>query len=245
MTQRIVSLVPSLTELLAKWGLGKQIVGCTTYCVEPVWIHAHATVVGGTKDVDIPRLLELRPDLVLMEKQENRLETFAALEEAGISTCVLDIKGLADCVEAYRTLGRALGCPERAEQDALALDGAIWASSHGKLEPLMSLCLIWKDPWMIAGPDTYLADLLGHAGFQVLGEAGYNRITVEEILALNPQWVVAATDPFPFKNSDFQELAAELPFAKWHILEGRALTWFLSRSLQGLNLAQSLRRRLG
>lgn len=235
---RIVSLVPSLTELVVKWGLGGRLVGRTRYCVEPAWVVDRIPEVGGTKDPDLARLLALRPDLVLMERSENRWETAEALEAARVPFLALDIHSVDACVRASRELGWSLGCEEHGEATARRIKARLAAPPA---PPLPAITLLWRDPWVVAGDGTYIADLLRCSGFEALGPSGYARLTDEALAALDPAHVFLPDDPYPFTAGDAADLRRLLPRARIHAPEGRALAWFLSRSADGLRVLKDLR----
>lgn len=236
--RRIVSLVPSLTELVAAWGLGGRLVGRTRYCVEPAWVVDRIPEVGGTKDPDLARLLALRPDLVLMECSENSRETAVALETARVPFLALDIHSVDACVRASRVLGWSLGCEAQGEATARRIQARL---AVPPAPALPAVVLLWRDPWVLAGDGTYLADLLRCSGFQALGPSGYARLSDEALAALDPDHVFLPDDPYPFTAVDATDLRRLLPQARFHAPDGRALAWCLSRTADGLRVLKDLR----
>lgn len=241
--RRIVSLVPSLTELLASWGLGDRLVGRTRYCIEPRWIRATVPAVGGTKDPDLEALRALKPDLVLLERDENTRATAEALEAHALPHLVLSVRSLADTIRAWETLGTVLGVPERAQARVEALQARL-ARSSNRNHPT-ALALLWKDPWITAGPDTCLGDLLRAAGFQPLGPGGYPRLTDDELRALAPDLLLLPSEPYRFTKRHASELSRLLPSTRIERVDGQALTWCLSRPEAGLDLLEALRSSIG
>jgi ABC-type Fe3+-hydroxamate transport system substrate-binding protein len=235
--QRIISLVPSVTELLVQWGLAARIVGRTRYCIEPRWIRNSVPTVGGTKDPDLGRIRDLAPDLVILEKDENPKEVADALTALGIPWLVLEIRTLEACVGALRLLGTSLGVAEVAEARAAALEGSL--KGQRRRGP-RALALIWKDPWMSSGPDTYLGDLLRQGGLTPIGPKRYPTLTEADLEALSPQIILLPTEPYRFHRRHQAELQRCFPAASVHLLDGRALTWYLSRTEEGLELIRSL-----
>ena len=224
---RIVSLVPSVTELLVQWGLAVRLAGRTTFCVEPKWIRASVPSVGGTKTPDLQRILSLRPDLVIMEQDENTLAAAEALRAAGLRLLVLRIRSLKDCLEAYRQLGAAVGLPALGEARAAALKALLKARpARGP----RTLTLIWKDPWMSAGPDTYVSDVVRQAGLTPIGPDRYPSLTDAELEALDPEVLLLPDEPYRFTARHQAELQRRFPRAAVRRLDGRHLTWYLSRS---------------
>jgi endonuclease-3 len=235
---RILSLVPSVTELLVQWGLAARLVGRTRYCIEPRWIRNTVPAVGGTKDPDLDRIRDLAPDLVILERDENPKAVADALTALGIPWLVLDIRTLKDCARALRILGNRLGVPEVAETRAKALEASL---KGRKRKGPRTLTLIWKDPWMSAGPDTYLGDLLRQGGLTPIGPDRYPVLTEDDLEALTPQVILLPTEPYRFNRRHESELQKRFPEAAVHLVDGQALTWYLSRTEAGLDLVQEFR----
>lgn len=234
---RIISLVPSVTELLAQWGLASRLAGRTTFCVEPPWIRNTVPPMGGTKNPDIPRILSQRPDLVILERDENTLEAAQALEAAGVPLLVLEIRSLKDCLKAFRLLGDAVGAPGAGR--------AREASLKALLRPVRkkgrrTLTLIWKDPWMSAGPDTYVSDLARQAGLLPVGPDRYPVLADADLEALDPQVVLLPSEPYRFTRRHRDELARRLDGAEVRLVDGRAFTWYLSRTEDALRQLHDL-----
>ncbi len=231
--ERVVSLVPSFTELMAQWGLAGRLVGRTRYCVEPSWLRSSVATVGGTKDPDLERIFALKPDLVLMERMENTKETAEALAQAGIPMLVLDLRRVQDILDGWTRLGTVFGVPDLASERVKAVKALLKRPTSKAPRTLM---LVWREPWIAVGTDVYLADMLRRTGHQPIGGEGYPRLADFELQALDPDVVILPTDPFPWKPKHAKELQALLPKAQVHILEGRAITWALSRTEEGLKL---------
>lgn len=234
---RIVSLVPSVTELLAAWGLASRIAGRTTFCVEPRWIRNTVPSMGGTKDPDIPRILSQRPDLVILERDENTREAAEALSKAGVPLLVLEIRSVRDCLKAFRQLGQAVGLPEAGRERAEALEALLRPAPR---KGPRTLVMVWKDPWIASGPDTYVGDLVRQAGFRTVGAPGYPRLDDEALEALEPQVVLLPSEPYRFTARHRDALARRLPRAQVRLVEGRALTWYLSRTAEALAQLRAL-----
>jgi len=235
--KRIVSLVPSVTELLVQWGLAARLVGRTRYCIEPKWIRATVPMVGGTKDPDLDRIRDLAPDLVILEKDENPKSAADALTALGIPWLALEVRTLKAAAAELRRLGAAVGAAEAGEARAAALEARL--KGRRRKGP-RALVLIWKDPWMGAGPDTYLGDLLRYAGLTPIGPEGYPSLTEEELSALAPQLLLLPTEPYRFNRRHAAELQRRFPDAAVQVVDGQALTWYLSRTEEGLDLLESL-----
>ena len=235
--QRIISLVPSVTELLVQWGLGARLVGRTRFCIEPRWIRNSVPTVGGTKDPDLGRIRDLAPDLVILERDENPKEVAEALTAAGLPWMALEIRTVKDVVAALRDLGARLGVAGAAEDRARALEASL---NRRRRKGPRALALIWKTPWMSAGPDTYLGDLMRQGGLMPIGPDRYPTLSDEELGALDPQVLLLPTEPYRFNRRHQAELQKRFPQARVHLVDGQALTWYLSRTEAGLDLVRSL-----
>ncbi len=235
--QRVVSLVPSVTELLVQWGLAARLVGRTRYCIEPKWIRNTVPMVGGTKDPDLDRIRDLAPDLVILEKDENPKSAAEALTALGIPWLALEVRTLKDVAAELRHLGAVLGVPEAGEARAAALEARLKGRCR---KGSRTLVLIWKEPWMSAGPDTYLGDLLRCAGLTPIGLEGYPTLAEDDLLALAPRVILLPTEPYRFNRRHAADLQRRFPDAAVHLVDGQALTWYLSRTEAGLDLLEAL-----
>ncbi|HJV90941.1 MAG TPA: endonuclease III [Holophagaceae bacterium] len=235
---RIVSLVPSVTELLVQWGLATRIVGRSRYCIAPKWIRATVPAVGGTKDPDLEAIRGLAPDLVILETDENPKAVADALTALGLPWLALEVRTVADCAKAWVQLGQVLGREAEAQARATALKALLKGRSR-KAGP-RALTLIWRDPWMSAGPDTYVADLARQAGFRPVGPDRYPALSEAEIEALAPDVILLPTEPFRFNARHRAELRKRFPEAEVHLVDGQAMTWYLSRTEEGLERLRNL-----
>ncbi len=229
--QRIVSLVPSVTELLVEWGLATRIVGRTRYCIAPRWIRMAIPAVGGTKDPDLDAIEALAPDLVILETDENPKAVADALTRRGIRWMALEVKTVRDCFHAWKALGDALGEKEQAAARVATLKSLL--PKRVKKGP-RALTLIWRDPWMAAGPDTYVADLVRQSGFTPIGPDRYAALTDADLIALDPDLVLLPTEPYRFNARHAAELRKLLPKTRVELMDGQAMTWYLSRTEEGL-----------
>ncbi|MFG2982518.1 helical backbone metal receptor [Streptomyces sp. NPDC048258] len=219
--RRVVSLVPSLTEAVAVSAPG-LLAGVTDWCTHPADL-GDAVRIGGTKNPDVRRIVELRPDLVIANEEENRAADLAALRAAGTEVLVTEIR---DLPQALRELDRVLvGALGLARPGWLADAEAAWA----RVEPVGSLRAfvpVWRRPWMVLGRDTFAGDLLARLGVRnVYAGHGdrYPRIPVEELAAAGCDVVVLPDEPYRFTADDGPEAFPGLPAA---LVSGRHLTWY-------------------
>ncbi len=241
---RIISLCPSLTELVFQLGSGERLVGVTKFCTEPQAGVADLPRVGGTKDPKLRAITELAPDLVLMNEEENRAEDAEALSAAGFEVWSSFPKTLDDSADLIRSLGERLGRSPQAEVAAERVERGV-AEARGRaaeLPPVHFACLIWRKPWMALGANTYGTSVIEAAGGVNVfrGGGGYPEFDLEELERLAPARVLLPDEPFPFRPKHAEELAAGTGLAKqtWMLCDGRPLFWHGSQTLEGLELAE-------
>ena len=238
--RRIVSLVPSLTELLADLGLGDRVVGVTRFCVHPPAWRRTKRVVGGTKTVDVAAVQILGPDLVLANREENVREQVEAVA-AFAPVYLTDVATLNDALTMIRDVGTLTGTRREAE----ALVGRI-AEGFGVLEafdPLQASFFIWKDPWMTVGGDTFIHDVLTRTGFvNVFGDLQrYPEVTPEAVAAARPDVLLFSSEPFRFREKHVGAMRAACPEARVLFVDGEAFSWYGSRLLHTPEHVRTLR----
>ncbi|MGH7710862.1 MAG: cobalamin-binding protein [Gemmatimonadaceae bacterium] len=238
---RIVSLCPSLTELVFDLGLGDSLVGRTKFCVHPVGLVDAIEKVGGTKNPKIARIVELAPDLVLLNEEENRLEDAEALRTAGIACHTSLPRTIAQTAEMVRSIGSALGTADAAESIARDIETRAEevAAQAAAREPVRYAYLIWREPWMTVNDDTFVHALLANAGgmnvFGTMTER-YPTITLEQLRVAAPDALLLSTEPFPFAERHVDEVAARTGIARERIVivDGELLSWHGSRTPRGI-----------
>ena len=241
---KIVSLCPSLTELVFDLGAGEELVGITEYCVHPADRVARVEKVGGTKTPDVARIVELAPDVVLLNEEENREADADELAAAGVHCHASLPKDSLDTAQMVRDIGRELGRAEAAEPIARDIEertARVRAASQSAA-PVRFAYLIWRSPWMSVNADTFAHALLAQAGGEnVFGErdARYPEVTTEELAAADPRLVLLCTEPFPFEERHADELArlTGLPRERFFIADGEYLSWHGSRTPDGIDYA--------
>lgn len=225
--RRIVSLVPSLTEALAALDLDAETVGLTRFCVHPEGWKARKAIVGGTKNVDVERVLALAPDLVVANREENERAPVEALADAGVPVWLSDIATVADTARALRDLGRATGRAADGERLGAEIDAA-FARLEAPREPVRSVYLIWRDPWMTVGRDTIIHDVMARGGLaNVFGDqTRYPAVTADEIREARPEAVLLSSEPYPFAEKDVAEVKALAPQSRVVLVDGEAFSWY-------------------
>lgn len=207
---RAVSLVPSITETLRAWE--RDPIACTAYCEQP-----DLPTVGGTKNPDIAAIVALRPDVVLMDEQENRREDAAALAAAGIDVVAVDVRSLATLDPALAVLAERVGVA----RPAPIAPGRPYAPVTRR-----AFVPIWRRPWMTIGPHTYASSLLHTIGIRnVFDDAAsdYPEVALATAAACAPDVVLAPTEPYRFRATHLAELAELAPVVE---VDGRDLFWW-------------------
>ena len=227
--RRVVSLVPSLTEALV--GLGAPVVGVTRFCVHPDGVRRRAAVVGGTKTVDVVRVATLAPDLVVANREENVREQVEGIEALGAPVYVTDVATVDGALATLRTLGALTGTGAAA--DALAARIAAGFDGLAAAPPVRAAYVIWKDPWMVAGGDTFVGDVLRRAGFVNVFEDArrYPDVTPEAVAEARPDALLFASETFRFREKHVGALRAACPSAAVAFVDGEAFSWYGPRLL--------------
>jgi ABC-type Fe3+-hydroxamate transport system substrate-binding protein len=242
---RVVSLCPSLTETVFRLGRGAMLVGRTKFCVRPGDGVEAIERVGGTKNPRIERIVELAPDLVLMNEEENRREDAEALRARGVAVLSTFARDVAGAVAAIGAVGDALAAGDAAAPLTQAIEArarAVEARAAARRRQRVAY-VIWRRPWMIAGRDTYVDALLALAGGDnVAGAGGARYPEVDAATLAGADWLLLASEPFPFAARHVAELVAEtgLPAARVALVDGEALSWHGARSYEGLAYADAL-----
>lgn len=242
---RIVSLVPSLTELLFDLGLGGQVVGRTGFCIHPAQGVRRVPKVGGTKDVKMDALLRLEPTHLVVNMDENRRETVDALAEYVPNVIVTHPCAPADNIELYRLLGGIFGKADAAEALAAALREELQ-----RLESLREACpayrvlyLIWRKPWMTVGRDTYISGMLGLVNWITVDTGTADRYPVVENLTAAAQrsdLLLLSSEPYRFTERHVRECRELAPGSRVLTVDGEMLSWYGSRAVQGLRYVGEL-----
>jgi ABC-type Fe3+-hydroxamate transport system substrate-binding protein len=225
---RIISLVPSQTELLYDLGLGERVVGITKYCIHPAEAQHEKAVVGGTKNFDIKKILDLQPDLVIGNKEENDRERIVSLHRH-VPVWMSDIDNLEGALSMIRGLGAITGTDEKSITLSHEIQHAfqqIRRAAHKRV-----LYLIWKKPWMAAAGMTFINSMLTLMGLEnTLGSATrYPEISEQQIRDISPEVIMLSSEPFPFQEKHIGELMSISPASKVMLVDGEMFSWYGSR----------------
>ncbi len=230
--QRVVSLVPSISEFLAHAGIGQRLVGVTKFCVHPQYLKKEATQIGGTKKVRISDLKLLSPDLVIANSEENELSDVQNIREF-CSVWTSQIKDEKDAFSMMNSLVKVLCL----DYDVPSLAERYTSFNSRQQEEKSVLYLIWNNPYMTIGSDTYIHRMLEIAGYVNVCKDSlrYPILPVEKIIELNPAFVFLSSEPFPFKEEHKRAIQDLLPNAKIKLVDGEMFSWYGSRMALALD----------
>ena len=227
---KIISVVPSQTELLFDLGLDIEITGITKFCVHPKeWLKTK-TIVGGTKNLNIDKIRKLNPDLILANKEENNKEDIALLENE-FNVWISDIKNLDEAYQMIKDVSYLL-CRTENGMNLIEQIRACFDKLNVLTKREISCAyLIWESPLMTVGADTFIDDMLKHCGFRnVFSEfKRYPEISYENIRQLKPEVILLSSEPYPYFDKKITEFETMFPLSKIFLVDGEFFSWFGSR----------------
>jgi ABC-type Fe3+-hydroxamate transport system substrate-binding protein len=226
---RIISLVPSITETLYAMGLGDRIIGRTKFCIHPSPDVKSILKVGGTKNPRIDKILSLAPDLILANKEENRLEDITALKKH-VPVYISDIQTVDDSIDFLKDIEQIF--------NSVSLTSIIYPTQLlAEIPPpdttLTCLYLIWKNPYMSIGCDTYIHHMMSRYGFDNIFayQTRYPTLDLEAIATAKPEIIMLSSEPYPFSDRDITELKQASPSSQIVLVDGELFSWYGSRFL--------------
>ena len=231
---RIVSLVPSITELVCELGLAGELVGRTGFCVHPEDVLKAIPKVGGTKSVNLKKIRALAPSHVIVNVDENTRETAAALAEFVPNVIITHPLAPLDNLTLYRQIGAAFGKEREAEELCAEFSSVFEVTSRKIFEKKNVLYLIWKDPWMTVSRDTYISRTLAVFGLQTLpefAEARYPKLNDPDLAGT--ELVLLSTEPYRFREIHCKEIS-ERTGKPVYLIDGEMTSWYGSRAIRGL-----------
>ena len=239
---RIVSIVPSLTELLYDLDLADQVVGRTIFCIHPDASVKNVTSIGGTKRINYSKLIELAPDYVLLNIDENPKSIADELQKRKIKTIITHPTKTLDNIDLYHLIGSIFNRVEQAEVLKAAFNTAYMELKlHADTLPKQRvLYIIWSDPWMSISANTYIADILRLIDWQVIphkDDVRYPTFNFSDLDLNQIDLVLFSTEPYSFTQKHITAFCEQHPAhsAKAHLIDGEMLSWYGSRAIKGLN----------
>ncbi len=228
---RIISLVPSQTELLCDSGLEENLVGVTKFCVHPQHIKKEKQIIGGTKNLRFEVIKKLQPDLIIANKEENNKADIQQLEK-DYNVWVSDVKNYNDAFEMIKQIGNITNKNDQSKKIIEEIEKEKNNFEEARLSKTSSsIYLIWKDPYMTVGGDTFISNMMELAGFKNLyqSELRYPEITIENMQQQNPDVIFLSSEPYPFQQKHIEGLKTHLPQTKIILVDGEMFSWYGSR----------------
>jgi ABC-type Fe3+-hydroxamate transport system substrate-binding protein len=236
---RIISLVPSQTELLFDLGLDEQIVGITKFCIHPAKAFKEKTIIGGTKKFDFDVIDRLTPDLIIGNKEENYKEGIGLLKEK-YPVWMSDIVTLEDAFVMINGVGEICG---KGNEASAITSNIEYAFGLLKKKPAKRvLYLIWRKPWMAAGAGTFIHSMIRTIGWKnaIEKKSRYPELSSEEIQSISPELILLSSEPYPFSEKHIDEIQQLVPAAKIMLLDGEMFSWYGSRLAKAPEYINSL-----
>jgi len=239
--ERIISLVPSLTELVIDLGLKERLVGRTRFCVHPEGEVEDIPIIGGTKNPRLDKIRDSNPGYILANREENRKEDIEELiKEYHVE--VTDISTIEDALIAIYQIGKDLGVTRRSQ--LMTDEIAALLDKRPDEPPIDTAYLIWRDPWMTVGRDTYIRDVMAHWKLVNVFDdfTRYPKISLRQLRMRDPELVLLSSEPFPFKEKHVEELENELPEARVLLADGEWFSWYGSRMIHSFKKLNTWRK---
>ncbi|MEQ7801275.1 helical backbone metal receptor [Pedobacter sp. ASV1-7] len=245
--KRIISLVPSQTELLFDLGLDTEVIGLTKFCIHPIKKFAERTKIGGTKKLNIDQIRSLEPDLIIGNKEENEQ---AQIEElmTEFPVWMSDIYTLADAKQTITQIGELVDRQPEASYLNFLINAGFTDLQALALQQGIDkrvAYLIWREPYMLAGKDTFIDDILTINGLRnVITQSRYPEIDLSKLNELKPDFIFLSSEPYPFKEKHTEEIKKAVPGAKVMLVDGEMFSWYGSRLVKAVQYLFQLQKEL-
>lgn len=228
--KRIISVVPSQTELLFDLGLSDRVVGVTKFCIHPANQVKHIAKIGGTKQLNMQAIHNLQPDLIIANKEENEQSQVEELMQH-YPVWISDIHNLPTALDMIVKVGEITGAGDNANRIVEDISQRFKSLKPTQPKPRV-MYLIWRKPYMAAGSDTFINNMLQLCGFEnVMDIERYPEISADDIIAANPDVLLLSSEPYPFAQKHIDEFKQMLPGAKIELVDGELFSWYGSRLL--------------
>jgi ABC-type Fe3+-hydroxamate transport system substrate-binding protein len=243
--QRIISLVPSQTELLFDLGLKDQVIGITKFCIHPDEWFRSKTRIGGTKQINRDAIIQLQPDLIIANKEENVKDQIEEMEKL-FPVWISDVNNINDAGEMIEQVGLITNKHQQANEIINKIKKK-FAHLPAPDSRRRTAYLIWQKPYMTVGVDTFIHSMLEAAGFTNIfaSEKRYPEVTIKELQTQNCELLLLSSEPFPFKQKHIDILQKQLPNTKILLVDGELFSWYGSRMLEApayfMNLRQQIK----
>jgi len=239
--KRIISLVPSQTELLYDLGLDKEVIGITKFCIHPNdWVTSKNRV-GGTKTANLEKIVALKPDFIIANKEENTESEIKALQKL-YPVYTSDISNLSESLQMIQEIGIITGKEAKATKMVKKVEEGFNGLASFSAKNNKALYLIWKDPYMSINQHTFINDMITRSGFQNVIDTDnlYPIISEDQIEGLNPDFIFLSSEPYPFKEKHILYFQKKFPKTKIVLVDGEYFSWYGSRLLGAPNYFSDL-----
>ena len=240
---RIVSVVPSQTELLYDLGLDQEVACITKFCIHPDKWFRTKTRVGGTKNLDIEKIIGLKPDIIFANKEENNKDQILELQKY-FPVWTSDINNLKSALEMINSIGAICNKTPEAKRIIETIEKNF--QSLNKYKYLNCVYLIWNKPIMTVGADTFISEMLDHAGFNNLMSAltRYPVLDEKDLTGMKPSYLLLSSEPFPFKEEHIVHFQKLLPASTILKVDGEMFSWYGSRLMKSAGYFSELRSKI-
>ena len=242
--QRMISVVPSQTELLSDLGLDEEVIGITKFCVHPEKWFRTKTRIGGTKQLHLDRIRELQPDFILANKEENVKEQIEELAKE-FPVWISDVNNLQDALGMMTSIGKIMDRQSEAETLTTKIQAGFSQLPAPGYKP-QACYLIWKDPYMTIGGDTFIHQMLNHCGLEncFADRTRYPELPIEALKTAGCQLLLLSSEPYPFKQKHVEELQTLLPQTKILLVDSEMFSWYGSRLVKAPAYFRQLQREI-
>jgi len=240
---RIISLVPSLTQLVLDLGLKDRIVGRTRFCIHPEELVANIPIIGGTKNPNIDKILSLEPDYIIANHEENRKEDIELLQDK-VKVNITKINTIKDAIEVINELGIDLNVLPKSQALVNSIQELLLKAPQ--VDHLKTAYFIWKDPWMVASKKTYIDSVLSHYKLENVfsDESRYPQVALDDLAKKSPNLILLSSEPYPFKEKHIAEIRNTCPDATILLINGEWFSWYGSGMLKAFKQLNTWRKDL-
>lgn len=239
---KIISLVPSQTELLAYLGLREEVAGITKFCIHPDKWYRTKTRVGGTKNIHFEIIDQISPDLIIANKEENVKEQVEALAEK-YDVWITDVNNFSDAITMIEDVGKLTGKQDKAHELTVELNHGFQGlrNKYSIKRKIPTAYFIWKDPYMVAGGCTFINDMMNYCGLDNVfaDQPRYPEITLDELSRRETELILLSSEPYPFKEKHIDEMQGGFPGIKIILTDGEMFSWYGSRLLKSADYFDS------
>lgn len=230
---RIISLVPSLTELVLDLGIENRLVGRTRFCIHPEDLVQNIPIIGGTKTPNIEKIYSLNPDYIIANYEENRKEDIESLQKE-VTVNITKIDTIQEALDTISMLGKDLEVSVKAEELILKIQELLTCKPNAR--PVKVAYFIWRDPWMVAASETYIDSILSQYNLENIffEKMRYPQIDLDELAKKSPDIILLSSEPYPFKEKHIGEIRTVCPNSEIQLINGEWFSWYGSGMVKAL-----------